>query len=88
MSDYNATFATHNRCTLLNTGGVFGLCTKRESRHDNSLRRIRKDAKRRARRTRLAGDSCNFGHHGHGPDRDCRCSRKNALISGHCGGCR
>lgn len=80
MADYNATFAANNKCTRLNTGGTFGLCTKCESHHDNSLRRMEKDRRRRAKRTRTAGDCCNDGH-------DRRCHSRNALTSGHCG-CR
>lgn len=87
MSDFNATFATQNKCVLLNTGGTFGLCECGEGRHHNSLRRIERERRRRARHTFLAGDSCNFGRHGRGPHRDCRCSRKNALTSKHCRRC-
>jgi hypothetical protein len=75
MADFNATFAPHNKCVLLNTGGTFGLCTKEENRHNNSLRRLEKDRKRRARKTRTAGE-CGPRH------------ARNALTSGHCGGCR
>jgi hypothetical protein len=69
MSDFNATFAPRNKCVLLNTGGTFALCTKAENHHNNSLRRLEKDRRKRARRTRTAGD-CGTRH------------SKNALTSG------
>lgn len=55
MSDFNATFAPRNKCVLLNTGGTFGLCTKAENHHNNSLGRLDKDRRKRARKTRTAG---------------------------------
>jgi 23S rRNA G2069 N7-methylase RlmK/C1962 C5-methylase RlmI len=51
MSDFNATFAPLNACTLLNTGGTFALCECGEGRHHNSLRHLNKERRRRAKRT-------------------------------------
>ncbi len=73
MADFNATFAPNNNCVRLNTGGVNGLCTPRESRHDNSLRRLERGRRKRAKRTNTAGTCPRHAH--------------NALTSGHCGGC-
>lgn len=75
MSDYSATFAVQNKCVLLNTGGNFALCECGEGRPGNSLRKIERKARRRARRTRLAGGSC-------------RCHAGNALTKERCGCCR
>jgi hypothetical protein len=61
MADYNATFAANNDCTRLNTGGVNALCECRQE-CGNSLRRINKDRKRRARRSFTAGANCCSGH--------------------------
>ena len=72
MSDFNATFAPRNKCVLLNTGGTFGLCCKKESRHGNSLHELNKNRKKRAKHTRTAGD-CG----------DCHAHHNNALTSGH-----
>jgi hypothetical protein len=59
MADFNATFAVANSCTLLNVGGVSALCECCQTRGD-SLHRLHKDVKRRAKRTRDAVCGC---HH-------------------------
>jgi len=75
MSDYSATFAVQNKCVLLNTGGNFALCECGEDRPGNSLGKIERKARRRARHTSLAGGSCNR-------------HARNALTSGRCRCCR
>jgi len=60
MSDFNATFATNSNCTRLNTGGTFALCECGQEGH-NSLRRLNKDRRRRAKKTNTAGEGCR--HH-------------------------
>lgn len=61
MADYSATFAANTPCTLINSGGgTFALCTGRELRHEPKLRRIQRDARKRAKKTHLAGGDCCF----------------------------
>ena len=61
MADFNATFATNDNCTLLNVDGVNALCDCRQI-CDNSLRRLNKGRRKRARRTNVAGANCCSGH--------------------------
>ncbi len=61
MSDFNATFAVNDACTLLNVGGVSALCDCCQTRH-HSLKHLSKDRRRRAKRSFLAGANCCSGH--------------------------
>jgi hypothetical protein len=74
MSTFSATFAAHNKCTLLNSGNAFGLCLCGEGRHGNSNKSFRKNARKRAKRSRTAGI--------------CDSARHNALNSGRGACCR
>ncbi len=75
MADFNATFANNDTCTLLNVDGVAALCAC--SQIHNSLRRLNKDRRARARHTRDAVCGCSSGRnaltkcHGHGRGRRC-----------------
>jgi hypothetical protein len=61
MADFNATFAANNNCTLLNTGGNNALCDCSQN-CGNSLRRLNKDRRKRAKRSFTAGANCCSGH--------------------------
>jgi hypothetical protein len=56
MADFNATFANNDTCTLLNVDGVSALCFC--SQIHNSLHRLNKGRKQRARHTRDAVCGC------------------------------
>lgn len=61
MADFNATFANNDNCTLGNLDGTFMLCDCRQI-CDNSLRRLNKDRRKRAKKTFTAGENCCRGH--------------------------